>query len=432
LARLQRGKAKALEQKQTVDWRAVGRDWKDYFESGAAGDSWREEFLSVIEGVITDQGNAWNVSFGMQFNVRNLFAEEWFDDYVIDFAQDINKTTNDGLTEMLQQAMREGWTIDEMRKQIDLQFDRYTDPAFTLDGRRLTDEEQQWFADRSPRYRREMIARTETIKASNAGSIALFNDWGVVDRKEWLATGDNRTRATHLVAWANYSEGGTPGPIPLGAAFQVGSSSLMFPGDPRGAPEETINCRCVNLPWFSEAAGTLEQIQEQQAMIAAEQERRLVIDEIPLRGFEGTAFFSDIGTAIGRAEFGGDVAFNSEQYANLDQEGRTFVVAHEIAHQTVEPYVLRNMSEWDKAERALLILENERGKLFIGGNTRIGEAVSDGVAAMLARLRVGGVSDEKWDQVLNWATDATERAGFSTEMLRADIRRIREQLNAQL
>ena len=270
---MQKAKATALELKQTIDWQAVNRDWDDYW-ANQAPENWREEFLPVVEGIIVDQGNAWNTAFGMQFDVRNLFAEEWFEDYTIQFAQDINKTTNDNLSEMLQQGQREGWTIDQMRKQIDLEFDRYTDPNFTLDGRRLTDQERQWFEDRQPRYRREMIARTETIKASNAGSLALFDAWGVVERKEWLATGDDRTRDTHLVAWSQYSEGGSPGPIPLSAAFDVGGSSLMFPGDPRGAAGEVVNCRCTVLPFFSEAAGTPEQIQEQQAMIAAEQERR--------------------------------------------------------------------------------------------------------------------------------------------------------------
>jgi len=232
-----------------------------------------------LEGLIEDQGNAWNVAFGMQFNVRNLFAEEWFEDYLINFAQEIDRTTNDNLTEMLQQAMREGWTVDEARKQIDLQFDQYIEGNQVDCTQGDLSATEQWFCDRQPKYRREAIARTETIRASSAGSQALFEAWQVVEKKEWLATGDARTRISHLHAWANYSEGGTPGPISLGAMFQVGNSSLMYPGDPRGSPEETVNCRCVLLPWFSEAAGTPEQIQEQQAAIAAEQERRRLQEE---------------------------------------------------------------------------------------------------------------------------------------------------------
>jgi len=84
----------------------------------------------------------------------------------------------------------------------------------------------------------------------------------------------------------------------------------------------------------------------------------------------------------------------------LDRDGRTFVVAHEIAHHTVEPYILQNMAEWDLAERVLVVQETARGKLFVGGNVRIGEAIADGVAAMLTDSRFGAVSDEKWKQIL--------------------------------
>jgi hypothetical protein len=338
LARLQRSKRKALEQKQTVDWQAVNRDWDDYFQSGAAGDNWREEFLPVIEGVILDQGNAWNVAFGMQFNVRNLFAEEWFEDYLIKFAQDIDRTTNDNLTEMLQQAMREGWTVDQMRKQIDLQFDQYIEGNQVNCSSEDLTQTGQWFCDRQPRFRREMIARTETIKASNAGSIALFRDWGVVEGKEWLATGDDRTRDSHLVAWANYSEGGSPGPIPLEASFSIGGSSLMFPGDPRGAPSETVNCRCTVLPFFSEAAGTAEQIAQQQAIIAEEQERRRSLTTV----------------AIGRAPTGSDMTTGIlDQWlaGGVDWRNATEAQRAEIKNELIEALASRSGASYEDVNR---------------------------------------------------------------------------------
>ncbi|NIQ89325.1 MAG: phage portal protein [Deltaproteobacteria bacterium] len=272
LARVTKGKAEALEQKATVNWLAVQRDWDDYFENQAP-ENWAEQFLPVIQGVIEEQGAAWNAAFGMQFDVRNLFAEgisaEFFDDFMKGFSQDIIDTTQQNMGALIQQALEHGWTIDELTKQLDLEFARYTDPGFILDGRGLTEEEVAWFTDRAPRYRREMIARTETIRSSNGGSWALFNGWGVVEMKEWLATGDDRTRDTHLVAWGQYSEGGTPGPIPLNEAFNVGGSQLMFPGDPRGAAGEVVNCRCTLLPFFVEAAGTQEQVAQQQQMIEA-------------------------------------------------------------------------------------------------------------------------------------------------------------------
>jgi HK97 family phage portal protein len=272
LVRLNEGKAKALQGKQSVDFFAVERDWKEYFATEAP-ENWREEFLPVIQGTIIDQGQAWNSAFGIQFDVRNLFAEaqagDFFSEFMDGFAQDIIATTQADMEVLIRQSLANGWTVDELRKQLGLTFDRYVDPAFTLDGRRLTDDERAWFQERSPRYRRENIARTETIRSSNAGSLALFDAWEVVEMKEWLATGDDRTREDHLVAWSQYSEGGDPGPIPLKDAFTVGGESLMYPGDPRGSPAQVCQCRCTLLPYFSEAAGTQEEIRQQREQIEA-------------------------------------------------------------------------------------------------------------------------------------------------------------------
>jgi uncharacterized protein with gpF-like domain len=223
--------------------------------------------MPVIEGLIEQQTEQLNAEFGMQFNVRDLLAEAWFEDYMAEFAQDILDTTKKDVSLLLQQGRRDGWTIDEMSKQLELTWERYLDPDFTTEGRRLTDEEVEWFQERQPRYRRDSIARTETIKASNAGSLALYDAWGVVELKSWQATRDDRTRATHLQAWFDYSPGGDPGPIRLNETFSVGNSELMFPGDPNGEPEEVIECRCTVLPFFEEVGPTEEEIASEREAI---------------------------------------------------------------------------------------------------------------------------------------------------------------------
>ena len=91
--------------------------------------------------------------------------------------------------------------------------------------------------------RAETITRTELHRVNNMShhaqqkAIASSVD-GVT--KRWIATADGRTRATHLSAHMRYKDD----PIPIDEAFRVGSSSLMYPGDPAGPPGETINCRC--------------------------------------------------------------------------------------------------------------------------------------------------------------------------------------------
>lgn len=81
------------------------------------------------------------------------------------------------------------------------------------------------------------IARTQIVSASNAGSIAYMRSTGETARKQWLATGDARTRLSHQEA-----DGQDVG---LDEAFSVGGDDLDCPGDESGSPEEVINCRCT-------------------------------------------------------------------------------------------------------------------------------------------------------------------------------------------
>lgn len=85
-------------------------------------------------------------------------------------------------------------------------------------------------------YRARMIARTETIGASNSGSLQAAIASGVAGKKTWLAASDHRTRSTHVSADGQV--------VDLAKPFKVGASSMMHPGDPAGGAKETVNCRC--------------------------------------------------------------------------------------------------------------------------------------------------------------------------------------------
>lgn len=89
--------------------------------------------------------------------------------------------------------------------------------------------------------RASVIARTESVRASNRGAhnqARLLAKYLPVT-KEWLDTSDSRTRKTHVAA------GGQE--VGLDEPFEVGGAFLQFPGDPAGPPQETINCRCTTL-----------------------------------------------------------------------------------------------------------------------------------------------------------------------------------------
>lgn len=89
------------------------------------------------------------------------------------------------------------------------------------------------------RARAAAVARTEVISAANAGSTARVRSMDADVRpryKQWLATMDGRTRATH-----RHADGQT---VPLTDRFSVGTAMLDYPGDPNGPDDEVIQCRC--------------------------------------------------------------------------------------------------------------------------------------------------------------------------------------------
>jgi len=237
LALLSEARSKSLERKSTVDWQDYLLSVNDYLAT-AGDEEWRKTFLPLMQAIILAQGESLNADFGMAFNVRNLFAEQWFDEYMLRFAQPINATTGDDISRLLQTATEEGWSIPDMQKGLAVLFDQY------MNGGGLTDEERKWFQDRTPAYRRENIARTETMRASNAGSHALFRDWGAL-QKEWYSTHDDRTRPEHRVGavW------GQPAlVVGIDEMFSIGGERLDYPGDPAGSPGNTCQCRCTVLP----------------------------------------------------------------------------------------------------------------------------------------------------------------------------------------
>ncbi|MFH1602428.1 MAG: phage minor head protein [Pseudomonadota bacterium] len=91
--------------------------------------------------------------------------------------------------------------------------------------------------------RAETIARTEMQRVFNLASFSQQQQMAaqIPDlRKRWLATGDSRTRPTHLQAHIRYRDN----PIPIAEMFEVGDARMMYPLDPNGPADETINCRC--------------------------------------------------------------------------------------------------------------------------------------------------------------------------------------------
>lgn len=91
-------------------------------------------------------------------------------------------------------------------------------------------------------YRGERIIRTEVARVFNLSNYSQQLETAKLVPglgKQWIATGDKRTRLTHLIAHGQI--------VPVEDAFVVGKALLQYPLDPAGPPEETINCRCVSV-----------------------------------------------------------------------------------------------------------------------------------------------------------------------------------------
>ena len=91
------------------------------------------------------------------------------------------------------------------------------------------------------RSRAALIARTETHGAASFANHSYHDqvrtNLGMNMYKEWVATGDNRTRSTHAEVNGDRKH--------MDDKFLVGGKLMAHSGDPAGGPKNVINCRCV-------------------------------------------------------------------------------------------------------------------------------------------------------------------------------------------
>lgn len=157
-------------------------------------------------GMLKKSGGQMGFSDRIVAIMRQMFSFDLLAD-----AENITQTTIRIIGEVLSDAALEGWSFDEIVK-------RLVSPDLTASRARL-------------------IARTETVGAANAGSLANANATGLELNKIWIAARDNRTRDHHREV-DNIV-------IPKDDLFKVGESEMMYPGDKRGSAAEVCNCRCA-------------------------------------------------------------------------------------------------------------------------------------------------------------------------------------------
>ena len=160
-----------------------------------------------------------------------------------------------GLTQRQQQAVNNFRRLLEQGSAEALQRelrDRRFDPTIRRAVRGdtvLTDEQidkmVERYRERMIKFRSEVIARTEALRAVHEGTEESFRqavDNGVIDPdnvvRTWLTARDTRVRDTHeAMNGQNQS---------IGVAFVSGAGNLLrYPGDIAAPASETIQCRCV-------------------------------------------------------------------------------------------------------------------------------------------------------------------------------------------
>lgn len=177
---------------------------------------WVTTFKPLIKALIADQGDQIAADFGISFDIKNPYVDEFLKTYVPKFADRVLDTTRNVIVlDMLQKAQDDGLSIPDLADLIKGQYQQWDD------------------------YRATMIARTETIRSSNAGGLEAIRQ-AEIPGKQWLSTNDDRTRPDHEDAQGQI--------VAIDEPFDVGGESLMFPGDPDGSADQTINCRCTVLP----------------------------------------------------------------------------------------------------------------------------------------------------------------------------------------
>jgi HK97 family phage portal protein len=153
---------------------------------------------------------------------------KWLEEWAGRRVRGIQETTRDRLIEVIEEGIKKGIEEGESIVQIEKRIEKMIENDFAL----------------SIPKRLEYIVRTETLGAMNFGHICGYEQSGVVEGKEWLATMDERVRDAHAEADGQI--------VGMDEPFVVGGEVLEYPGDPAGSPENVINCRCTVLPVLKE------------------------------------------------------------------------------------------------------------------------------------------------------------------------------------
>ena len=199
-------------------------------------------YNSKIEPVLTDL----HVTAGLFFANKGLreinkqvwdirkkaaqfgFSEEWAEDIIAYFREHllekavypVSQTTRDQILSVLEDAQRGGWGYDKIAHALQ-------DPQLLL-------------------WRARMIARTETLFASEYGRKLADDKSDYETGKEWISANDHRTRHGHRDVDGAVVDQMASFAVPVYKKNVIIRTEMMTgPGDITASAENVINCRCT-------------------------------------------------------------------------------------------------------------------------------------------------------------------------------------------
>jgi hypothetical protein len=159
-----------------------------------------------------NEDKAWNIkNKAAQRFVKNIKA----------LVPDMNTSSTDTLLRSFEKAIEAGKTPSEralLVQEISNQASTGEDGPFSM-------------------QRAQRVSRTMSTAAANGGKLEGWKQSEVAKGKRWRSAGGTRTRKSHRKANGQV--------VDLDKPFTVGSSKLMYPGDPVGEAKEIVNCRCT-------------------------------------------------------------------------------------------------------------------------------------------------------------------------------------------
>lgn len=186
---------------------------------------WKSALLGYITSIVADKLE--ETLKGLGGDVTSDLILRITEDYIntdgFKFVNEVNTVTRKQLSKELREGLRLGEGIDDLSKRIRNVYDKFT------------------------KTRSEVIARTETLRATNFGTEAGYKESGVVTGKEWLTALDERAcpYCSKLNGKIIDIEGDF---FKKGDEFQVEDQKLKIGLTDVSYPPLHPQCRCTLIP----------------------------------------------------------------------------------------------------------------------------------------------------------------------------------------